>query len=241
MTRPIDIAAVAEVLRAHYAALPPLPTTDPFELILWENVAYLAPPARRAAAFQLLKREVGTSPAEILAASDAALERVTAHGILKSRFAAKLRTCATIAIESFGGNLRPAVFGPLRTAKKALRRFPGIGEPGAEKILLFAGAQTLLAPDSNALRVLARLGFIKEEPSYSRMYAASREVERSIGANAAKMREAHQLLQHHGQTLCKRTAPACQSCPLATRCAFLRGAGAVALRRSPPAARPARR
>ncbi len=218
---PLDIAAVADALRAHYGTLPPVPTTDPFELILWENVAYLAPPARRAAAFELLKREVGTRPADILAASDAALERVTAHGILKAKFAAKLRRCATIAIESFEGNLRPVVFGPLRAAKKALRRFPGIGEPGAEKILLFAGAQTLLAPDSNALRVLARLGFIKEDPSYSRMYAASREVERSIGANAGKMREAHRLLQLHGQTLCKRTTPACHSCPLATRCAFL--------------------
>jgi len=232
---PFDIAAVIDALRAHYGALPPISTSDPFELILWENVAYLAPPVRRAAAFQLLKREVGTSPAAILAASDTALERVTAHGILKARFAAKLRTCATVAIESFGGNLKPAVFGPLRTAKKTLRRFPGIGEPGAEKILLFAGAQTLLAPDSNALRVLARLGFIKEEPSYSRMYAASREVERNIGANVGKMREAHQLLQHHGQTLCKRTVPACHSCPLATRCAFLRDAGGVALTAPEPA------
>jgi len=218
---PIDIDLVADALRAHYGALPPIPTTDPFELILLENVAYLAPPDRRVAAFQLLKREVGTSPADILAASDAALERVTAHGILKARFAAKLRTCATIAAGSFGSDLGPVVFGPLQAAKKALRRFPGIGEPGAEKILLFAGAQTLLAPDSNALRVLARLGFIQEEPSYPRMYAASRLVERSIGANAGKMLEVHQLLQHHGQILCKRTAPACHSCPLATRCAFL--------------------
>jgi endonuclease-3 len=218
-----DMRAIIRVLRGHYGRLPRIPTTDPFELILWENVAYLAPPERRAAAFELLKREVGTAASDILAASDSALQRVTAHGIMKSRFAAKLRRCAQIAMESFGGNLQAVVFGPLPGAKKALRQFPGIGEPGAEKILLFAGAQSLLAPDSNAIRVLSRLGLIKEEPSYARMYAASREVAAKIRTYAG-MRAAHELLRHHGQTLCKRGTPKCTLCPLAPRCAFVRGA-----------------
>jgi endonuclease III len=222
-----DIAAMLRVLRRQYGRLPAIPTKDPFELILWENVAYLASPERRAAAFAMLKSDVGTAPSAILAAPDSALERVTAHGILKSRFAAKLRTCAKIALERFGGDLRAAVFGPLAAAKKALRLFPGIGEPGAEKILLFADAQALLAPDSNALRVLSRLGFIEEQPSYARMYAASRDVVAKIRTKAA-MREAHGLLQHHGQTLCKRVTPKCGLCPLADQCAYLRAAKSAA-------------
>src|SRR5208283_4126716 len=99
-------------------------------------VAYLASRERRAAAFRMLKQEVGTLPAEILRAPLSALERVTAHGILKERFAAKLHSCAEIAIESFHGDLRAAITAPIGKAKKALRLFPGIGEPGAEKILL---------------------------------------------------------------------------------------------------------
>ena len=35
------------VLKKHYGSPAPLPTADPFELILWENVAYLASPRRR--------------------------------------------------------------------------------------------------------------------------------------------------------------------------------------------------
>jgi endonuclease III len=221
----IDIVAIIRALRRHYGRLPAIPTKDPFELILWENVAYLAPPERRAAAFALLKSDVGTAPSDILSASDSALERVTAHGILKSRFAAKLRTCAELAMKRFGGDLRPAAFGPLAAAKKALRQFPGIGEPGAEKILLFADEQALLAPDSNALRVLSRLGLIKEQSSYTRMYAASREVAAKIRTKAA-MREAHTLLQHHGQTLCKRGTPKCSLCPVAAHCAYIRVAKA---------------
>ncbi len=215
-----DISAIMKILRSHYGALNLIPATDPFELVLWENVAYLATPARRAAAFEMLKREVGTSPQAILAAPLSALERVAAHGILKKKFAAKLRTCAEIALDQFQGDLRAAIAGPLPAAKRALRRFPGIGEPGAEKILLYSGVQPFLAPDSNALRVLTRLGFIKEEPAYARTYAAARKIERQIGADFKQLRQAHELLQHHGQLLCKRSKPACGSCPLAACCAY---------------------
>jgi endonuclease III len=233
-----DIAAAVRALRAHYGVPPPLPTTDPFELILWENVAYLAPPPERAAAFAMLRREVGTAPRAIVAASDAALESVTAHGILKARFAAKLRTCARIAIENFGGDLRSVIGGPLQAAKRALRLFPGIGEPGADKILLFVGAQAVLAPDSNALRVLVRLGFITEEPSYSRMYAASRGLGTQIAAEPGVLLEAHQLLQLHGRTLCKTTEPACHACPLAPDCRF---AGAMSRSKLPQSGKPRQR
>jgi endonuclease III len=219
----LELAAAVQTLRRYYGPPEALPTTDPFELVVWENVAYLASPARRRDAFAMLRREVGTTPGQILAASQAALERVAAHGILKSRFATKLRACARIAIEDFGGDLRPVIHGPLPKAKQALRRFPGIGEPGAEKILLFAGAQSLLAPDSNALRVLVRLGFIQEDKSYARMYTAGRDVASHAAMDTAGMQEAHQLLQQHGQTLCKRNAPLCGSCPLAAMCQFVRG------------------
>jgi endonuclease-3 len=219
--RPLKLAAVVEALKQHYGAPEPLPTMDPFELILWENVAYLAPPARRRAAFELLRRQVGLRPGDILAATQAALERVTAHGILKARFADKLRACAQIAIEDFGAELRLVLRQPLQQAKKALRRFPGIGEPGADKILLFAGVQISLAPDSNALRVLGRLGFIAEHKSYARMYALSRELKATPALKIAAAQEANLLLQTHGQTLCKRNAPLCGACPLANRCPFV--------------------
>jgi endonuclease III len=219
--RPPKFAAVLRALKKHYGAPEPLPTKDPFELILWENVAYLAPPARRRAAFELLRRQVGLRPGDILAASQAVLERVTAHGILKARFADKLRACARIAIEDFGADLGSVLREPLLQAKKALRRFPGIGEPGADKILLFAGVQNSLAPDSNALRVLVRLSLIAETKSYARMYASSRELKATPALEIPDVQEANLLLQTHGQTLCKRNAPLCGACPLTTQCPYV--------------------
>ena len=232
----LTLAEAVKLLRKHYGPPAPPPSGDPFELILWENVAYLASPSRRREAFELLKSTVGTSPMAILAAGPGALERVTARGILKENFADKLRECAHLAVEDFGGDLRKVIRGPLSAAKKALRCFPGIGEPGAEKILLFTGRQALLAPESNGLRVLVRLGLLREETSYSKTYAASRRTAESLRAEPGVMQEAHLLLFGHGRTLCKRTAPRCEPCPLARGCAYVQRVQSFSSRHSPPPA-----
>jgi len=224
----LALGDAVRLLRERYGPPEGPGTADPFELILWENVAYLAPPARRREAFAALKSTVGTSPSAILTAGQAALERVTARGILKHTFAAKLRECARLAIERFGGDLGKPIREPVHGAKRALRLFPGIGEPGAEKILLFSGRQPLLAPDSNGLRVLVRLGLVAAKKSYAATYAASRKAAEALPARPRILQEAHLLLQQHGQTLCKRTAPRCHLCPLAHGCAHARGGRSTA-------------
>jgi endonuclease III len=216
----LTLPDAVRALEAHYGPPTPLPTADPFELILWENVAYLASPARRREAFELLARTVGTTPPAILAAEPSSLARITGHGILARTFAAKLVDCARIAFDDFGGDLDAVIRQPVDAAKRALRRFPGIGEPGAEKILLFTGRQPFLAPDSNGLRVLVRLGLVREDKSYARTYAASRPVAQDLGSRPKALQKAHLLLQQHGQTLCRRGAPRCGECPLEPGCAY---------------------
>jgi endonuclease III len=221
----VTLRAALTLLRKRYGPPPSPPTSDPFELVLLENIAYLASPARRLEAFVLLRSTVGTTPAAILKATPKALERVTAKGILKSTFAKKLRACASIALETFGGELGKALRGPLAEAKKALRLFPGVGEPGAEKILLFCGRHALLAPDSNTLRVLVRVGLVPPDLSYAKTYAAARALGEALPPKPTVLQEAHLLLQEHGQTLCKRTAPRCPACPLRALCAYARDSG----------------
>ena len=53
-------------------------------------------------------------------------------------------------------------------ARRALKRFPGIADPGADKLLLFAGVTPYLALDSNGLRVLLRLGYGEEDDAPTR-------------------------------------------------------------------------
>jgi endonuclease III len=219
----LTLEQAIERLRETYGHPDWPPAEDPFDLVVWENVAYLADPARRREAFELLEDTVGTSPHEILEAPLRDLQRVTAKGILGAKFAEKLRECAQIAEEDFGGDLDDVVHEPLEKAKRALQKFPGIGEPGAEKILLFTGHQLLLAPESNGLRVLVRLGLAHEEKSYERTYASARKAADSLPSRPHAFQEAHLLLQLHGQTLCKRSDPRCGRCPLARDCAYARG------------------
>jgi endonuclease III len=222
----LALPQVIERLRVHYGRQKAPEFSGPWEMILWENVAYLADDERRQQAFEILKKRIGTEPQEILSASDQQLLKVTRHGILAEQFAKKLRKCAQIALEEFDGDLRPVLNLPTPKAKKALQKFPGIGEPGAEKILLLCGVHPILALDSNGLRVLLRLGFGEEKKSYATTY---RLVERAVAnqrqSDYSWLIEAHLLLRRHGQELCKRSRPACVVCPLAGDCEFCRAGG----------------
>ncbi len=135
--------------------------------------------------------------------------------------AAKVKRCAEIALEKADGDLERALkVLPLAKARTLLKCFPGIAEPGADKVLLLCGLAGSPALDSNGIRVLARLGFIAEEPSYARMYRAGVAVIRSEGMARSKAATAFALLREHGRELCKRSLPLCAACPLQKKCAY---------------------
>jgi endonuclease III len=195
---------------------------SPLEMILWENVIYLADDKKRQVAFDALRERIGLSAAEILSAPPKALLEVTRlAGILPKQQLDKLRRIAQIVRDEFGGDLNAVLKQPLAQAKRALKKFPAIGEPGAEKILLFCEAHPILALESNGLRVLLRLGFGKEQKNYAASY---RSVQEAVGVEIKKecswLIRAHQLLRIHGQEICRRTKPICEKCPLAETCRF---------------------
>lgn len=140
---------------------------------------------------------------------------------MTSKLVARLREIALITLQEFGGDLREVISRPLAQAKKALMKFPAIGEPGAEKILLFANAYPVLALDSNGLRVLVRLGFGDEHKSYVATYrSAQRAAQAELEDDCALSKRAHLLLRMHGKSRCKRTKPKCDSCPLTNLCEY---------------------
>lgn len=195
--------------------------TDPLGLILWENVAYLANDEKREKAYQALRKQVGTGPKQIRAASRVVLNRIAKAGILAENQVEKLKKIADLVLEDFEGDLKQVLDWPTPKVKKALKKFPGIGDPGAEKILLFSRKEPVLALESNGLRVLLRVGFGEESQSYSKSYrSAQAAVEGQIQKDFVGLIAAHQLLRRHGQEICKRTKPLCRVCPLAEGCAF---------------------
>jgi endonuclease III len=200
---------------------PALPATrTAFEMVLWECVAYLVEDERRAAVFNALRRKTGCAPERIGALSARQLgELLAGGGILPAQRVRKVFEAAALAAEIGPATLEEAVARDEKAARKLLRKFPGIGEPGAEKILMTLGGLATLAPESNGLRVLTRLGLGEESTSYARTYrSAARAVAADLPAAPAARVRAHHLLRLHGQRCCKRTAPHCSECPLARIC-----------------------
>lgn len=100
---------VLRSLAARYGPPRALPARGAFELILWENVAYLADDDRRARAFRELQARVGTKPEAILRAPEEVLREVAGAGIMADQQVGKLRLSAEIALQKFGGDLGPAL------------------------------------------------------------------------------------------------------------------------------------
>src|SRR3989442_1687692 len=99
--------------------------------------------------------------------------------------------------------MKAAPYGSLRPVITALRRHYGRPVP----------------LDSNALRVVTRLGLATVGKNYRSTYQRAQEVlARAIPRDSAWPIVAYALLRQHGQELCRRRAPACERCPLRARC-----------------------
>ena len=202
---------------------PPPATTDPYELALAENVGYLVDDTRRAATLAALKGRVGIDPATLLATPAARIAAaIEGGGMRPLDRAEKIKRCAALASEVGLDRLRKRVAAGGAEARKVLKKFPGFGDPGCDRALLFAKALPTLAPDSNALRVLLRIGFGVDAPDYSRTYRSVAEATApELPARYGDLIAAHALLRIHGQEVCKRAAPRCEVCPLSDgSCAF---------------------
>jgi len=195
------LAELLDRLEADAGPAAPVPATDGWLLVLAENIGYLVDDETRWQAMTNLRRSVGTAPDRILAASDELLARVVV-GMRPAERVSRLRTCAQLNI-----------------AGARWSAYPGIGQPGVQRIELFTGAKPVLALEANALRVLVRLGYGDPAQTYSRVYlqaqtAAAAEIEETVPAR----QRAHQLLRRHGQTVCRRSGPSCPACPLVDAC-----------------------
>jgi endonuclease III len=208
-------------LERYYGKPEPLRPTDPFGLVLWESCAYLVDDARRRTVYDRLISATGGDPERIAAMKPVALAQVIAEdgGMRPMMRAEKLQQAADLILDAGQRQLAALCRSDPGRARTILKRFPGIGDPGADKILMIQGSLKTLAPESNAARVLCRLGFGTNDQRYNRMYRSVIEATTPELPNDAAWRvKAHRLLRQHGQVLCKVRTPRCGECPLASRC-----------------------
>jgi endonuclease-3 len=229
------LGRILDALEKHYGAQAGTGPNDPYEMILFVNCGYPATDASCSKGYEGLKRDVGTKPEKILEAPKARLAKLMRlGGIVPELRAERLKTIATIVNEEFGGDLKwsleklmqeekKGAGKGIRLTKKALKEFPVIGEPGADKILLFAGLAPVAAVPSACPAVPQRLLFGEEDKNYGAGYRAAQE---SMAAELPESFEARQraylLLKCHGAEICKRTKPKCEICPVGGMCAYFR-------------------
>lgn len=219
-------------LKKFYGELASPPAKGPFELVMWENACYLLPDDRRLEVFETLRKQVGLDAARIHAAPDSVLLPIATRGGMRPETRVfRWREIARITLSQFDGNLDAILSKPYADAKRALKQFPNIGDPGAEKILLFCGLASSLPLESNGLRVLTRFGWGRAQQNYSAMYRSVMEdLAPDLPSSPKQLTEAHLLLREHGKSLCKDKSPLCSSCPLADACDYAKRRAAEFLR-----------
>jgi endonuclease-3 len=214
------LTEMVDRLLTMYGRREPPPLTDPFELVLYENVSYLVDDDHRAKAFANLHNTIGLKPEDILTALPEQFDSVVAlAGSHKNGRVGKLIAAAQIATNDFNGDVSRVLKLPYKKALAGLRKFPSIGGPGAEKILLHCGIAASLPLESNGLRVLLRVGYGNESTNFTTTY---KSVQSAIADETIKDREwlidAHYILRHHGQVTCKSKVPLCDRCVLFELC-----------------------
>jgi endonuclease-3 len=210
------------LLKQHYGKPEPPPANGPFELVMWENACYLLPDERRLEVFEALRAQVGLNAAAVDAAPDKVLLPLAKRGGMRPETRAfRWREIARITLNQYAGDLDSILKLPYAAAKRALKQFPNIGDPGAEKILILCGISSGLPLESNGLRVLIRLGWGRLQRDYGATYRSIQAaIKPELPSSTGRLKEAHLLLRMHGKELCKDKAPLCHQCPLSSDCQY---------------------
>ncbi len=219
---PSSLASILDRLEAFYGTQEPSFRVDPYEFLVWWHSGYPQSDTACQKGWDQLTREVGIDPDKLLRATPAKLAAaLKAGGMVPELRAQRLKEIARLIQDEFGGDLRSALTGPMTKVRKTLKRFPGIADPGADRILLFAGIAPIAAVPSNCVHVPARIRWGAESKNYSADY---RDAQTAIAAEIPEKLDprvrAYLLLKRHGQEICKRTNPKCEQCPISSSCAY---------------------
>jgi len=126
--------------------------------------------------------------------------------------ARRLRNLLQFLLEEYDGSLEAMFDTDLATLRERLLAIHGIGPETADAILLYAGGLPTFVVDTYTHRVLARHGWVGYEADY---HEIKDFFESALPADAKLYNEYHALMVRAGKEYCRKTAPKCDTCPLA--------------------------
>lgn len=228
MSNPVaSLSTILDVLESHYGLQAAEWPTDPYLFLVWWHCGYPQSDAACQRGWTALNNVTSTDCESLLKVSTPKLaSALKAGGMVPELRAERLKEIAARVKDEFGGDLREALVGPITRVRKLLKEFPGIADPGADRILLFAGISPIAAVPSNCVHVLTRIVGGSESDSYNHQYKqAQAAIENGVAATFDPRARAYLLLKRHGQEMCKRTKPKCEVCPVSGKCVYYARAG----------------
>ena len=218
----MKIGRILDRLERHYGKLQPVAPTDAYEMVIYANCGYPANDVTCTRGYEALNKKIGIRPEQILAASDTGLAAILRlGGIVPELRAQRLKEIAARVKDKYSGDLPAALRKPLPESRKVLKQFPTIGDPGADKILLFTGTAPVAAVPSNCVHVPLRLGIGTAYKTYAKDYKSAQDaLAAEVPEDRAPRLRAYLLLQRHGQEICKRSRPKCEQCPVTADCRY---------------------
>jgi endonuclease III len=222
---PLNVSAVLDKLEAFYGPQEPSWPVDPYAFLIWWHCGYPASDATCTRGWNALNKEVGIQPRQILNATQEKLAHaLKPGGMVPELRAMRLQQIAERIENEFGGDLRNALAGTIKDVRRRLKTFPGIADPGADRVLLFGKGAPVAAVASNCPHVLVRIELGLERENYGVTYREAQAIiEAAIPEQFHPRMRAFLLLKEHGQTICKRTRPRCEECPIGIHCAYFAG------------------
>lgn len=153
--------------------------------------------------------------------AEAPLEDVLHHwtGLGYYARARNLHAAAQQAVRDHGGDLPDTV--------EMLEALPGIGRSTAGAIVSLGYGRRAVILDGNVKRVLARHQALAGDPARSEVLRRFWQVAEDF-TPAARANHYNQAMMDLGATLCTRSRPACERCPLAADCQALAQGNPVA-------------
>jgi hypothetical protein len=207
----IALRKVLTSLKAAYGPPEPPPFSDPWHYIVWENIAYLANDERRAKAFESLRNRIGLAPQELLdAPADELLEAASRRipgGLSRSDGFANVRSCARRI------RWRAAQIPRVARAEgqEGPAEVPGIGAPGADKILLVLRTLHGAGARVQRLRVPPQAGLRRGHGETTRQLSAvQRSMPRSCRSQSRASSSAS-VVEAHGKRSAKSSKPRMRS------------------------------
>ena len=217
---------ILDTLESSYGEQAPGWPTDPYLFLIWWHCGYPPSEERCSRGWEALTASLAATPAELAAARSTTLARaLKAGGIVPELRAERVRQIARSVQGDFGGDLRAALASVSEfEAARLLRNFPGVGAPGADRILLFGAIAPVPAVPSNSPYVLVRIESGRVPAKYTAAYREARQlIAAQLPATFAARCRAYLLLRQHARQLCKASNPRCGECPVSGSCAYFAG------------------